>query len=366
MRDIKSLTGLRGFSALWVCLHHYNYGHYNGDNLGPYYNFSKQGSWGVIIFFVLSGFVMAYVYNEWFRNRPTKREYLNFIGLRIARVYPLHLLTLLLWLGFCLIGFIGFNSNDSIYTFVLNLLLLQAWGFTPSISWNQPSWSISVEMFAYLLFPWWIFIAQKVHLRLLGIGLILLLLFIIYPPHVRFLRLLFTMADQKLLVHQFDYGLSMITWFYNFAFGTFIFLFIARQKFNRLQIEGFFILGILLILGMVSIADYLGSGVISAGVSLATGILVSGLYNNSRLGDIILGNRPAVFLGNISYALYLSHIMTPLVVNQVFMRLHLNWRMTNWLMPIQLFVAVFVASLLFHNFEKPSRLWWRSKLLGAN
>ncbi len=39
-------------------------------------------------------------------------------------------------------------------TFVINLFLLQAFGLIPYYTYNVPSWSISAEWFAYLLFPW--------------------------------------------------------------------------------------------------------------------------------------------------------------------------------------------------------------------
>jgi peptidoglycan/LPS O-acetylase OafA/YrhL len=132
MKDIKALTGIRGFASVWVCVHHYAYSTLGAEDRGLPLNFLTQGHWGVIIFFVLSGFILSYVYASWFTIPFTSSDYLKFIKLRIARVYPLHLATLIMWLIACLLGFIGFNSNDSLYTFVLNLLLVHAWGFTPS------------------------------------------------------------------------------------------------------------------------------------------------------------------------------------------------------------------------------------------
>lgn len=41
------------------------------------------------------------------------------------------------------------SPSDNSYAFLLNVFLIQAWGFTDLVSWNQPSYSISTEMFAY-------------------------------------------------------------------------------------------------------------------------------------------------------------------------------------------------------------------------
>ena len=360
MRDIKSLTGLRGYAALWVCLHHYNYGRYEG-NLDFYLNFAKQGSWGVIIFFVLSGFIMAYVYQSWFRGAWDRVEYARFMAIRFARVYPLHFLTLLAWLGFCLIGFIGFNNNDTAYTFVLNLFLLHAWGFTDSISWNQPSWSISTEMFCYLVFPFWMAGVRRIRPRFLYPGILIVLLAVAYPLHVQLVKWVLSWFGTKLVVHGFEYGLSMLTWFFTFALGTMLFQAITGRGTRQGMANAAVIGGLILILLMVDKGHDLSSGFIRSMISAATAILIYGLYNESKIGNWLFGNRLAVFLGNVSYGLYLSHIMTPLVLDQMFMRLHSAQRMTAWPMWLQVSVALAVAALLHYRFEKPSRYWMRSR-----
>ena len=360
MREIKSLTGLRGYAALWVCLHHYHYGDYSGE-LSYYLKLAKQGSWGVIIFFVLSGFIMAYVYQSWFRDGLNRREYSHFMFIRFARVYPLHLLTLLLWLGFCVIGFIGYNQNDTAYTFVLNLLLLHAWGFTDAISWNQPSWSISTELFCYLVFPVWMIYVRGLKVRNLLPALMLIMLAILFPPHILLAKAVLSHFGKTLDAQRFGYGLSLLSWFLVFALGAVWFQAIRTVRAGQIPANLAVLDGVFILLLMVGISDDLPPKVIRPVITLTTAVLIFGLYHQARLGDWCFGNPVAVFLGNVSYGLYLSHIMTPLVIDQTFMHLGSPLRMTAWPMGSQLIIALAVAALLHYGFEKPARRWIRSR-----
>jgi peptidoglycan/LPS O-acetylase OafA/YrhL len=155
--EIVSLTSLRGFLALWVVVYHF----WNdllrlfpsADIVTP---LAKMGHMAVPAFFMLSGFVLAYNYADRF-NRLRGSEYVRFQCLRLARVYPVHLFTLLVvaamvWVS----GLVGFQLTDAGYTardFILNLFLVHTWVPDFKLNWNYPSWSISSEWFAYLIFP---------------------------------------------------------------------------------------------------------------------------------------------------------------------------------------------------------------------
>ncbi len=91
---LDSLTGLRGIVALWVVLFHL-------VQYFPIIDFPiiKAGWLGVDFFFVLSGFVLAYNYYHWFSDKVELKSYKKFIWLRIARIYPVHIITLLAMLA---------------------------------------------------------------------------------------------------------------------------------------------------------------------------------------------------------------------------------------------------------------------------
>ena len=156
---VHSLTSLRGLLACWVVAYHFWPDVLTlwpaADVLTPVF---IRGGLAVPAFFILSGFVLAYNYAEDFGARPAdRRAILQFYLVRLARVYPVHLVALLTVLAMVAVARLrdmpidgeGYGFHD----FVLNLLLLHTWVPDFRLNWNYPSWSISSEWFAYLLFP---------------------------------------------------------------------------------------------------------------------------------------------------------------------------------------------------------------------
>lgn len=109
---------------------------------------------------MLSGFVLAHTYL--YREEPIST--LNFICRRLARLYPFHLITLLLFLGLSL-G-LGWGLPDyidgTLATFLQQLTLTQNIGLNPNgLTWNYPSWSVSVEFWVNILFI--LFVSRTTH-----------------------------------------------------------------------------------------------------------------------------------------------------------------------------------------------------------
>jgi peptidoglycan/LPS O-acetylase OafA/YrhL len=155
-RELQALTGIRGIAAWWIVLYHFNeylvplVGLRLGQLIG-------QGYLAVDLFFELSGFIIALNYADRFRTLRVG-ALVAFLGNRLARIYPLHIFILLLFLINPLA--IALFSTDKVVGesynipyFLLSLFLAQNWGFTSSVAWNVPAWSISTEWLAYLVFP---------------------------------------------------------------------------------------------------------------------------------------------------------------------------------------------------------------------
>ncbi|WP_440637780.1 acyltransferase family protein [Bradyrhizobium sp. PUT101] len=125
-----------------------------------------NGSFGLFVdmFFILSGFVISYSYPADARG---VRAYSRFMIRRIARIYPLHLLSLLIFVVLIGVG-LERTARSTSLDFLYNLLLVQAWGVTNHLSFNSPSWSISAEFFCYLIFPLLMLLARKVQPVVLG------------------------------------------------------------------------------------------------------------------------------------------------------------------------------------------------------
>jgi len=149
---LDRLTSIRGFAALYVVLFHCE-GTIRGLYFKAWSGIPSKGYLAVDFFFVLSGFILAYVYAKDFD--AGRFNYRRFLVLRLGRLYPVHLVTLVAAvLIACMPNFAQdhwlSNSGASIAS---NVFLMHAWGFHESLSWNFVSWSISAEWFAYLGFP---------------------------------------------------------------------------------------------------------------------------------------------------------------------------------------------------------------------
>ena len=148
---LPALTGLRFLLALWVILDHLTGPGMMLDGAAralpyPLYALVRGGYLAVTTFFVLSGFVLArsYAGTEW-----NGRSLLKYGAGRIARVYPVYLLSLLMVAPFILSDPVPRKAP----LVAAHGLLIQGWlGHLP-VSWNTPAWSLSCEMFFYLLFP---------------------------------------------------------------------------------------------------------------------------------------------------------------------------------------------------------------------
>ena len=155
---VDSLTSLRGVAALRVAAFHF------APELQTLLPATRrlapllgQGRAAVPMFFVLSGCVLAMNYAERFGRKIDVAGTWSFWLRRLVRVYPLHLTTLFGTAALVLAGsHMGVAADPDEYNaaaFVGHLFLVQAWGTGFNLTWNGPSWSISSEWFAYLLFP---------------------------------------------------------------------------------------------------------------------------------------------------------------------------------------------------------------------
>ncbi len=152
--QLDALTGARGLAAWYVVVYHIR------EAFGPevpagVIAFFAKGYLAVDLFFILSGFVMWLTYGAKF-ERDGLRAAPDFLWRRLARIYPLHLFILAAMTAFALLLVAAGKGDAARFPFAelpLHILLVQNWGFTSALSWNDPAWSISTEMGAYLALP---------------------------------------------------------------------------------------------------------------------------------------------------------------------------------------------------------------------
>lgn len=158
--EIKALNGARALPPLMIVLFHICDAHKYvplAPLLGP--PVTKGYLW-VEFFFALSGFILTHVYGGRALN------YRAFLKARLARLYPVHLFTLLsiaALMGVLMLlakagGYTSIYDGpepplNTLSTFIENLFLVQAWNIAPGLSWNTVAWFVSVEFALCLVFP---------------------------------------------------------------------------------------------------------------------------------------------------------------------------------------------------------------------
>lgn len=293
---IKPLTSLRFFFAFFVFLSHLSL----IKTSDPFFNWFQrniffEGYLGVSFFFILSGFILSYNYQDKFIAKKIKSK--SFFIARIARIYPLHILTLLVTLPLTFI-----NNNFEIETFIPNLLLVQSLIPFPNFyySYNDPSWSISNEMFFYLIFPilCTFFVRKKI-----------VLLFLLIVPIL--LIILISLINSDL--HKTIFYVNPITRTADFTLGIILYQLYKNEKLknfiqnnsNYFEISSIIIFAIFLALHNLvdrgyrfSVYYWLPMFMIILVFSYQKGVL-------SRL----LSNPLFIILGEISFGFYMFHFI---------------------------------------------------------
>lgn len=350
MGSVPSLTGIRGVAALWVVLYHIQL--IAPDLHLPFLSRFTVLGWGwtaVDLFFVLSGFILMHAHGaEFARLRPARL--LRFARTRFLRVYPLNLAVLSL-IGALLIADPGFAAwyrqlrpgNLSPAAFWQTALLATRWFLPRTGDVNAPVWSLSVEVLGYAGFP---FLARALQSRhaswlrpvlLLG-GFALLALYRVWTA---------TATNNDLG----QIG-SVIRMACCFTAG-------AALHGLRIRAPGWLRPWAGTIAGCCCGALLLCC--IRPAFALAIPplfvLLIFALSFQTGWVNRLLASRPAVFLGRISFPLYLLHLM-PLL----WLRHHIAAQPHN--MPAALAIIIgflsvnlLLATILNYVVERPAHRW---------
>ncbi|HLZ24374.1 MAG TPA: acyltransferase [Ktedonobacterales bacterium] len=380
--QLPALTGLRIVAALAVVFYHYfavfmTWSPTNGipvTERAPttlWLRLLYGGTLGVDCFFVLSGFILAYTYMA--STGALRGTRAAFWVARAARIYPVYLLGLVL-------GMVPFLWHERhLAGLVSNIigqpLLLQAW-VPPLTTWtslNPPGWSLSVEAFCYLLFPFILVTLAARSRRTLWMAAALSCVVFAVVPVV--------LAPLGYLSHQpsLIWVISRVL-YYNplvrlpeFTLGVALGLLFVRRHEEPEDRHVFAATGIVVDLSLVAIAlaviglaflplpEALPTRVLAAPL-LAAGIALLALERGHLAR--LLSRRGCVWLGDVSYGVYILHV--PL------------WAWLAWLaqrafhvpptapalLPIYLMCVVGAAGLSHRYIETPARAairaWWGS------
>jgi len=361
VEQLDALTSLRFFAALHVLIFHYQ--------LMFFYNYHRvlppEGVWlgfsGVTFFFVLSGFILAHNYASMQFDSTSLRAY---AFARFARLYPVYLLSLLVALPF-LLRALGAQpvwlQPLWLASTALAPLGLQAWVPGAACALNCPAWSISTELFFYLMFPLLMPIALRRPWAFAAATFVFWLL-----AALVYIRLWQLVGDGgSIILAETEHGKSahlasqLIKYFPigrlpEFMLGIAAYVFWSRYR-ERISAPAAFAVFAALATIVLLFHRSTPEIMVHNGATALAWLPLIVAAASVRGG--ILKHPPAVLLGQASYSLYLLHGPVALVLfatdTLFFARALRDW---PWTMSIlATILSIVVSCLVFLKFEEPCR-----------
>lgn len=358
----EALDSWRGVCACMVAVFHFT-------------AVSHLSSWGLVqhaylfvdFFFVLSGFVITLNYRQ---RLAEGFGFGRFMLLRFGRVYPLHFVTLLLFIPIVSVkDGIGPNLWRAIVT---NALLLHGLGVNDALWLNFPSWSISTEFAAYAVFA-------LVVMRL-GTGLLPWTLPILLGP------LLLGLVAPNGMDSTYDYGL--VRCLYGFALGVVCVDLRERLPVLQLRIGQSIdtLIEVAAVTGAIVYVSLAGSDLFLA---VLTPILFAAMLlvfaREAGAVSRLMTTKPLLVVGMLSYSIYMVHALVRAVSRAIAMVLEraMDWHLfidtgvadngepirvlsidgSLWagdaLQIAMLLATIGLAMLTYRYVEEPGRQWSR-------
>lgn len=376
---IPSLTPLRGIAAVLVLVYHF---HLLAMPLQDTEKYHFMGKWYLMVdlFFVLSGFILYHVYGSYFKDGWNKVHFGRYIRARLARIYPLHLFTLLYAIGlYFFIDSFGVEwapIEKEIFNLAAiptSLLLIDAWGMHPEATWNTPSWSISVEWFVYLLFPLLVipFLRKNrkaiMVLMLIALTGFLLIMFWLGPANyvVRARHLgAFDTGPPSIWSIGVITGPALLRGLSGFIVGMVAYHAYLQDWGKRWLQNGFIWMGFWIFLLLTWNARILPDMV---AVCLFGFLILSTAYATGWIKSF-LNNQVMIYLGDISYSIYLVHMLVlftflglqkldPVPTEQPLPEFGVRWTMAI----VFLLMNLLIATATYFGIEKPARTYLRRR-----
>lgn len=331
--QIEALTATRAVAALLVIIHHFGT-HIFPFNRAPY--FFSSGNIAVGYFFVLSGFVL---YLSYFDKRIGYREYLV---KRLARIAPVYWIALMM--SVCA-GVIFFHyspgSAQALRETLLSALFLQAWVPTYPLCLNGPGWTISIEMFFYVIFPV-LLLLQK---RYFKVFLLLTVCFYVLSQyfHLKYYPERFGLPDEitdtiffNPVMHLNEFMIGMLGGFIYFKYGQ------RLANFKWGPFTGALFIVLLIALRPANVSYHTG---------LIAPVFMLFVVCVASSNPTALNFRPLVYLGEISYGMYILQQPVFKILGQINERkFHISEIMFFY---VSLAVLIILTALVYRFAELP-------------
>ncbi len=382
IKYIPGLTPLRGIAALLVILLHYSMFVTTVIPAETSPIISKLYLM-VDLFFVLSGFIMYHVYGGYFIAGASFKKIGGFLRARFARIYPLHLAMLVMMIG---LGALAYSSNALegplavVFDFTAipsQLLLTQAMGTHHEATFNTPSWSISVEWWAYVLFPFLMLLLArtKIWTRFVFITLIAFAYwYIMYHMQPEFWAIRWEQFGYPESIPYPVHIIDVITGapaflrcLCGFIWGMLVYELFSNNWGKSVLKSGRAFIGVWMVLLVLWHFEVM----VDPFAVLLFGIMIlAAAYNQDHTGRI-LNNKILNYMGDISYSLYLVHVPIitvflfgrAMMVNPDPLKLAMGYDFPPWISWLGLLamylISIGVATLTYRYIEKLARNYLR-------
>ena len=310
------------------------------DKYLPFYsfleNFYRFGYVGVYFFWLISGFVLAHNYLD---NERYKISFKNFFINRFARLYPLHLLTLILVLfiqfflkietgSHQIIGHSLYNGENNLGNFISHAMFISGWLKESKFSYNFPIWSVSIEIVIYFLF----FFSLKLLYQ--------------FKFLLSFLFFVFFLYLEKSNVNLFFDSCGRY-------FFSGVFLYVLCEKIKNLNY-------ILLIASILIILNFIGN--FKYNVFFASLVLFAYYFDYKTNYNL---SKHYSKLGNLTYGSYLLHVPIQLIIILIFYKFNFNSNIFTKYSFLVFYISVifFISYISFKFYENPAKVYLKKNLL---
>jgi peptidoglycan/LPS O-acetylase OafA/YrhL len=296
MTHIKQLDAIRAIAVILVLIWH-------GFPATHLINRVPNGAIGVNMFFVLSGFLITRILMEdkikaEKFDLPRLMVFKNFFFRRALRIFPLYYLVIfVLWIAN---GYEGSNIEPNIgyfLTYTSNFYYYRLQGWDGMLS---HTWTLAIEEQFYLVWPWiMLFINRKFLMPLIAccIATGIIVQYIIAQPFGELLP--------YTCLHAFGMG-GLLAWIMVFRPSALPRVYGILSKLS-------------IVVGLILLAEIILANWQLVPVRLATTVLTGWLitfilYKGNQVSwpfSLVLNNKPLIFLGKISYGIYLYHPIIP-------------------------------------------------------
>lgn len=340
-KNLHLIQILRGIASMLVVLYHMARNFSEILQQSFFFNIFNFGWSGVDIFFVLSGFIIAYA-NQNFVAEPTK--VVTFLKRRFIRIFPIYWIVISLFLAAQLVFPLFYRSHFELSSanFLATYLLLPG-----HVMINGVSWTLTNELFFYLLFTLAILIPVKKY------SLYLLLAYFV-------LLLVYALTGLDLAGGNGYIELLVSPMNIEFFLGVFIVLII--DKISKKWVWPLLLTGILLFLTGAYFSNH-EIGMISNGVNpLLNRVVLFGFPSflvilaivKIELNKPIPVKKIFLHLGDASYSIYLIHLPLAAAFYKILRKLHIYNAPLLILLNCLLFATIcFIGIIMYQKIEKP-------------